>query len=601
MSPILLAAATPAPNVFEQESLAAAFVHWAPAAVAAILLGGLLALVLAYQDWRRNRIVLEAIHKLELPPSASVLAQELAKLKARDPAFDQAGFEQLVTGLFGRVVAARAAGEPPPRHEVSDAVARRATVELALEESQGRRVFHGEPTLREVRTVGAFSDPHFDALHVRVAWTSRPVEAPAKTPAANLSALTSGKSPVLHTEVWVFVRRPTAKTLAGQSPGKCPNCGAPFAGGAANLCTHCKAILNSGAYGWVLAQRLDYEVYRGPWRQFTGFEAMVARDPAFSPEAVEDRAALVFWKWLHARAERRPELARRLATPELLQALQEEAERLARGSKRRWTSDVVVAGVDVLLMDLDTDEGHDEVAVRVRWSGRVAEFGADSPPSMKPASFATVLTLARERGLASSVETGVSSDRCHACKAAFQDDAVACTYCGAPAEPGRHDFVLRDARPMEDWMAWRQSRATLQQAVVPFLPAFKFVDERRRLLQMIAGVVRADGQVSRAERALVRLCCQRWDIPYGDVLPVLTGEAPAPEVTLPPKSWQARAFLEGLCDAAAIDGYVDGKERGLLATVARRLELEVPTHAALKARADGVRRTLREAGVLEEA
>jgi len=596
---LLLAAAVPDPTVFEPKSWGSYVASLVPLAVTFIVLGALLAAVLAYQDWRRNRIVIESIRHLELPPSAAVLAGELAKLKARDPEFDQAGLEALAGELFERVKAARTAGEPPPRHEVSDAVFRRAVAELALEKAQGRRRFHVSPLLREARLVGAFSDPHFDALHVRMAWTSQPIEAAVTTSAANLAALASKKATTLQTEVWVFVRRPTARTLKGQSPGKCPSCGAPFAGGAANLCTHCKAILNSGSYGWVLSQRIDYEVYRGPWRQFTGYEQMVARDPGFNPETTEDRAALLFWRWLQARAERRPEIAQRLVTPEQRLALEDEAKRLVASRQRRWTSDVSVAGVDLLLMDLDTDEGHDEVAVRVRWTGHVSQFGEENAPCVPRASFATVLTLARERGAATPLDTGVSSDRCHGCKAAFQEDVAACSYCGAPAEPGKHDFVLRDARPMEDWMAWRQSRATLAQAVAPYLPAFKFVDERRRLLLMIAALMRADGVVSQAERALVRVCCARWSIPYPEILPVLEGQEQPPEITLEPKSWQARAFLEGLCDAAAIDGVIDVKERALIASVAKKLGLDVPTIAALNARAEAVRRTLKEAGVYE--
>ena len=49
------------------------------------------------------------------------------------------------------------------------------------------------------------------------------------------TALVNGAAAVaVHTSAvpaWVFVRRPTAKTLAGQAPGRCPNCGAPYDGG----------------------------------------------------------------------------------------------------------------------------------------------------------------------------------------------------------------------------------------------------------------------------------------------------------------------------------------------------------------------------------
>lgn len=587
-----------APDLLEPSSLAQLVQTGKPFAILFIGLGSVVALGLAVQDWRRNHVVLGAIRQLEVPPSARLLDQELAKLKARDPGFDRAGFERQVADLFARLQRAREAGEAPPRHEVSDGVFRRAVVEREFERAQGQRQVQADAKLREARLVGAFSDPHFDALHVRVAWTAHDAQVPFELSREEARARAGRMPEHLHAEVWVFVRRPTAKTLAGRAAGNCPNCGAPFSGGAANLCEHCRAILNSGSYGWVLAQQLDFEVYRGPWRQFTGLEELSTRDPGFSPEAIEDRGALVFWKWLQARSERSPGSAARLCAPPMLAALQAEAEQHLAAHKRRWASNVCVAGVDLLLMELDAEEGVDEVCVRVRWSGQVAEFDDKAPPKVPRGSYATVLTLVRDSRVATDVTTGVSSDRCHACKAASQDsDAALCAFCGAALEPGRHDFVLREARPFEDWMATRQQRGAVAAAVEPFLPSFKFADERQRLLEMMAAMVRADGEVSSSERALIKLCCRRWGIDFPLIRPVLDGEAPAPEVRLEKGSWPARAFLEGLCDAAAIDGVVDRKERALLVAVARRLELEIPTVHSLKLRADRVRRSLREAGL----
>lgn len=559
-----------------------------------------LAMVLAWQDWRRNRIVLRSIRALEVPLSAAKIDEEVAKLKLRDPAFDAAAFVRQAGELFLRVQAARRNGALPPRHEVSDGVYRRAVVEREIEKAQGTRAHEGDLALREARLVGAFSDTHFDALHVRMAFTSRRLDVPAGMGDAEATAkAAAGKVPEsLHAEVWVFVRRPSAKTLAGRAPGKCPNCGALFEGGAANLCGHCQAILNSGAYDWVLAQVLDYEVYRGPWRQFTGYEAMVERDPAFSVEAIEDRGALLFWKWVHARSERKVEIARRLCAAELAEVLAAEARDLEARRKRRWIWDVKVAGVDLLLLELDSHENRDEACVRVRWSARVAEYEEQARPTIAPSSFATVLTMVRAAGAKTDVSTGVSSDRCHACRAASQDgDADTCSFCGVKREPGKHDFVLRDARAFEDWMAHRQQQATLEAAVAPYVPAFKFADERLRLLQLMAAMARADGEVGRIERAHLKTCCRRWGVGFDRVRPTLDGEAAPPE-GLPEKgSWPARALLEALCDAAAIDGVIDHKERAMLVSVARRLGVEAPTVHALKARADAVRRTLRQAGL----
>lgn len=588
-----LAAARAAPDVLQPETVRPWVEQMRPAALLLLFLMAVLAAVLGWQDYQRNRLVLHAIRRLELPPSAALVDQELSRLRGRDPAFSLDAFLGEARALFSRVQAARLEGRPPARHEVSDGVWRRAVVEQALERARGRRTLHFDATLREARVVGAFSDPHFDALHVRMVFTSRPAEAGASE-SAEAARARAGKAEALGAEAWVFLRRPTAKTLEGRAAGKCPNCGAPYEGGAANLCSHCKAILNSGSYGWVLAQTMDYEVYRGPWRQFTGFEEMVERDPGFSPEAIEDRAALLFWKWQHARAARDPRVAARLCAPEMAAELEQEAAALKARKALRWLADARVAGVDLLLLEHDDDEGRDQACVRVRWSGCVAEFPEHSPPRVPRASYATVLTLVRDSGATTDLATGVSSDRCHACKAASDDaDSPACQYCGAPREPGAHDFVLRAASSFEQWMARRAEHGEVVEAVSPYVPAFKFADERLRLLQMMAALARADGEVSRGERALIKVCCRRWGVPFPEVREVLDGRAGAPELVLEPGSWPARAFLEALCEMAAIDGVIDSKERALLSRTAKHLGLPIPSLASLRARAEQAPRRAR--------
>lgn len=567
-----------------------------PFAVLFIVVGGGIALVMAWQEWNRDRQVFKCIQELELPPSAKVLDRELQKLAARDPKFDRKAFEAQVGEVFSRVRKARADAAPLPRHEVSDGVWRRAVVERELELAQGSRLFHAQVRLNEATLVGAFSDAHFDALHVRVAWSSRPIEVAVELSAAEAEAKAARTPEQLHVEVWVFVRRPDAKTLSGEAAGKCPSCGAPYVGGAANFCTHCQAILNSGSYGWVLAQVMDYAVYRGPWRQFTGFDEMVTRDPGFSPETIEDRGALLFWKWLHARSSRSTDTISRLAAGELLDTLREEAVELVSKRMRRWVFDVKVAGVDLLLMELDSEENRDEVCLRVRWSGRVAQFQEDAPPHVPRSSYATVLTLVRKSGAQTDVKTGVSSDRCHSCRGANQDtEASSCAFCQAPFAPGEFDFVLKKAESFEAWMTSRTETSALRKAVEPFLPSFKFVDERTRLLRMMASLAYADGTVSREERALLKVCSRRWGIPFEEIRPNLEGAVPPLEASLKKGSWPARAFVEGLCDAAAIDGVIDRRERNLILKIAKHLGIEAPTQPAMQARADAVRRALRDA------
>jgi hypothetical protein len=97
-------------------------------------------------------------------------------------------------------------------------------------------------------------------------------------------------------EVWSFVRRPGVQTRrqGPPQPGHCPNCGAPFDGGAAGNCTYCGAIVNSGSYDWVLAEITQESEAGAAPGQVPGLEALRAVDPALSLEVLEDRASLLF-------------------------------------------------------------------------------------------------------------------------------------------------------------------------------------------------------------------------------------------------------------------------------------------------------------------
>ena len=108
------------------------------------------------------------------------------------------------------------------------------------------------------------------------------------------------------TEVWSFIRRRGATTKADAAAGHeahhCANCGAPIESGEVTQCSNCKALTNSGEHDWVLAeitQAGEYaEELEGPT---VDLSAVQAHDPAVSRQAIEDRASMLFWKWLDAR------------------------------------------------------------------------------------------------------------------------------------------------------------------------------------------------------------------------------------------------------------------------------------------------------------
>jgi len=535
------------------------------AGVVMFAFGSLGALVLL---GRHDRLIRELTRKkigeLELPPSAQTVETALAALKARDPAFDPEALIVQAQRLLPRVLAPGPTAELPLA-ELSDAMVRRL---IAQRELQTKAAAAPKIELQRARIVGAFAERTFDAVHVLLEWLDAALP---DTPRA---------------DVMVFVRRPHVATRALHTD-RCPNCAAPYAGGALNLCTHCKAVLNSGEYGWVLTQHIEFEAYRGPWREFRGVETLLARDPGFSPEVLEDRAALVFWRWVLERAGLQANALRRYADAAALAQLVERQTQLRDAGEREWLTDVVLLGADIVRIRPATDEGLDEVHVRLRWTGCAGAVGSNwKKPRVPLASHAVVFTLVRDASMLSDLRRGISTDRCPNCWAAlFEVEGDACSYCEQPFAAGPDEFVLRRFESWEAWLGTEREREELDAQIDPYVPSFKFVEERERLLRAMVAVIGADGEIARSERRLLHRSAAMWGIDANRVRGWIEAPHGLPALDLPRGSWVARAFVEALITAAAIDGHVDSKERALLMKVAGQLGVEVPSLPNLRTRA----------------
>jgi hypothetical protein len=97
------------------------------------------------------------------------------------------------------------------------------------------------------------SDGLFDELSVRITASATDY----RISLANGTRLGGLTAPDQFVEVWSFLRHRGAITQpqkAGLIEGNCPNCGAPIEINQSANCTHCKALLRSGQYDWVLSE-----------------------------------------------------------------------------------------------------------------------------------------------------------------------------------------------------------------------------------------------------------------------------------------------------------------------------------------------------------
>ena len=151
-----------------------------------------------------------------------------------------------------------------------------------------------------------------------------------------------------------------------------------------------------------------------------------------------------------------------------------------------------------------------------------------------------------------------------------------CDHCGSTLNDGAHDWVLARAEPFEVWVA-RARAEPGPSAAVPASQAGRdtVLDaaERQRLLYTMAAMAAADGAVDERERRMLRLCAERWGVPYENVEMALRADPALFERLVPPPGPGGEAFLRSLVQMALVDGKVDRHERRMLEAAAARLGL----------------------------
>ncbi|MBX7114423.1 MAG: transporter [Myxococcaceae bacterium] len=375
--------------------------------------------------------------------SGSQVEQWVVQIKSRDAAFELLPFLDRARDIFMRAQDAWFKRDLSPlRPFISDANFQRLGVQQFLMAQQGVRDAIADVEVLDLRLVGYVPSPHFDTAHVLIRARMRDADAPANASDAQALAFARQKQPETFLEVWSFVRKPGVQTKAGQDAlsGKCPQCGAPYLGGASNKCDHCGAIVNSGLYDWTLAEVTQGQEHRGPHPHVAGLDAAMAADLGLCMEVLEDRAALCFWRWVEAQASMSPKALAKVATPQLLAAT------IGEGRTRRYFLECAVGSIDAVRIANTGD--WQQVDLNIRWSARFAEnlnAAASSAPSPQHWRF----TLQRKVGAQTPVENGLASSRCPQCGAPLSDNgSPECEYCGQVLASGERDWVLSSAVPL---------------------------------------------------------------------------------------------------------------------------------------------------------
>ncbi len=285
--------------------------------------------IVLYSFYRRNLhptgATQRAIERREAELRTQVSEQDVQgwvqALKSKDPQFELEALFDKVRQLFPTLQEAWFKRDlTPVRPFLSDATYQRFNVQLQLMAAQGVRDAIAHVRLRGLQLIGVQQSPWFDSVHIRVRGEMRDTDVPASLSDEAAREAASKASDEAFTEVWTFVRKPGAQTRIGQDlyQGKCPNCGAPYKGGATNVCEYCQAVVNSGNYDWTLSEITQGIEFNRYLSDVSGLREARQADPALNLEVLEDRASLLFWKWIDAQSRSDAGRLAQVATGEMV-------------------------------------------------------------------------------------------------------------------------------------------------------------------------------------------------------------------------------------------------------------------------------------------
>jgi hypothetical protein len=345
-----------------------------------------------------------------------------ALLRERDAGFTVDAFVDRARRTMEALNNAWSRGElAPVRAMVSDGVYVRFRTQLALMAAANERNVMGDWELREAAILNVASDERWDTIDVKLRARARDATVPLDANDNRVRSQVADTSLDDYEEVWSFLRRRGVQTTRARDTG-CPRCGAELPPAGTVKCAHCSAIVNSGEHDWVLAEITQ----PSEWTATSGSDVaslapIRARDGAVSRQAIEDRASVIFWKWIAARGVgKRADFNRFCRVPDNVSAPGADL------------ADVAVGSADVCGAYAKGD-GLDHVDVEIRWSARRINHHH-------------VFTLAR--AVLAKTSGGLSCLDCPKCGGPLaESDSVACMYCGATLA-GRTD----------EWMceAWRE-------------------------------------------------------------------------------------------------------------------------------------------------
>jgi hypothetical protein len=478
----------------------------------------------------------------------------LREIRGRDPGFEEALFLERAKAIFLKIQEAMNRKQPwMARAGVYDGVYERMREELAVDGAAGVRDRVGELVVKEATALGYATGWHYDSISVGFKVSAVRERLDEKTG----KVLDGG--PAEYEEVWTFVRRPSARTLnkPGAFEGRCPSCGAALAVVDSARCESCKAWINSGEFDWIAVESTVPWEWRfpDPRRELTGWNDLREDDPGLSLESLDDRAAVVFWRWLAAKRTKKTDSLKGLATPEFLAAFEPGDA----------VPEALLGAVEAVAFQ--PGEKTDEVHLQVRW-----EAGRERRTDY--------LIFSRKAGSTTNWKAGLSATRCASCGAPTEGAGEGvCKYCNEPL-----GWLLARIEAFGEWKRPPEAPATTALPGLEWGGAIPAMEA----LSAMALMITADGAVHDRERAYLVDYAGRRGVPT-DKAEALIEDAKNGRIDLPADPETVDQLLRGLVRVSLADGFIEEGERALLLRAARKAGLhELELKALIKEERDAL-------------
>ena len=497
--------------------------------------------------------------KLRKQQEQKDMQDALEVIRNRDPGFATGKFVQKVNKAFIAVQEAWSNQDlSTVRQFISDGIDERFSLQIEMQKTEGYRNRMENITVRSTRIVGVYTDRHFDTIHVEITAQADDSDVDLET-GRRIRKNTS--SPF--TEYWSFLRKPGAQTLEGKSliEGFCPNCGAPIEITDTGRCESCDSVLTSGEYDWVLAeitQSIEWNVIADK-SLIPGFRDMVAVDPGFNLQHIEDRTSVIFWRLMKSWFTGDVSDARKVTLPAFLEGFQKQISNTMAGEEWLFFKDAAVGAVEVQEINPGTTNRMDRIDVLVKWSGINARRNSEGKMRVTGRKMIRpqIYTLVRKHGVRTGVDQSFRSSHCPGCGAPYEGGSTgSCEYCGRPLNDGSQDWVLECVE--------RFSASRITARAVDGIEHAALVPPELILSSMVKAMY-ADGEVDDKEMKTLSSFAEKRHITPEELDGIIeTVRSDQDTLPSPGNKGEAREILAAMSRMVLADGRLSGGEKNLL-------------------------------------